>query len=269
MAIKANSSEEQVAGAGGKLYTGIAAMKVLAVNPNLVTLQGMGVMYQKEPNYVVDFNKGDGPVQKIVFWLGNDVVKVPCEFLVNVGPWKSSTGKVKWYNRTGDNTWAPMLADGTIDTSNLPDWYKNPETSYVMPRGMDAVTEFVRAWANVATGDEIFLDTVEAITKGNVSELRSLVSVLSGNSVNVLVYVRDGKYQAVYTRHFGRIKPLRTDLFIKALNEDYGAIKGDYTLEWTEYTGSATAPDAKPKVSTATATTAAGDWDDETDDLPF
>lgn len=268
MAIKANSSEEQVAGAGGKLYTGIAAMKVLAVNPNLVALQAIGVMFQKEPNYVVDFGKGDGPVQKIVFWLGNDEVKVPCEFLVNSGPWKSSTGKVKWYNRTGENTWAPMLPDGTIDKSNLPDWYKEPETSYVMPRGMDMVTEFVRAWANVASGDEIFLESIDAIAKGNVSELRHLMSVLSGNSVNVLVYVRDGKYQAVYTRHFGRIKPLRTDLFIKALNEDYGAIKGDYTLEWTEYTGSATAPDAKPKVSTATATTAAGDWDDE-DSLPF
>ena len=59
MAIKSNSSEQEVATGGKKLYTGITSMSVVAVNPTLEELHAMDIMYQSEPNYTVDFGKGE------------------------------------------------------------------------------------------------------------------------------------------------------------------------------------------------------------------
>ena len=102
MAIKSNSSEQEVAGGGVRLYTGISAMNVVAVNPTLEELHEMGVMFQSEPKYTVDF--GDGEVQKVVFWLKNEDIAVPMEILITPGPWKSKTGKYKWLNSQGQET---------------------------------------------------------------------------------------------------------------------------------------------------------------------
>ena len=43
--------------------------------------------------------------------------------------------------------------------------------------------------------------------------------------------VKDDKYQAVYTRHFGRLKPQRDQLFVKSLNDEYGTFNADYNSD--------------------------------------
>jgi hypothetical protein len=240
MAIKANSSNEAVVGAGQKLYTGISEFKVIMVNPDLETLNKNGVMLQKEPSYTVNFGEND--LTKIVLWLENADTKVSCEFLVSPGPWTSKKGKIKCLNRLGQDQWL-VEEDGKFDTSNLPDWIKEPETFYPIPRGLDKLTDFVRAWANVADGDEIMLETISDLEKGKVKEIKDLITALKDNTVRVLVYVRDGKYMASYTEHFGRVNPKRDDLFIKAMSGEYGAIKGDYSIEWKEYTPGVVSPD--------------------------
>ena len=251
MAIESNSSEEAVAGSGGVLYTGIVPVKVVAVNPTLAELHAMGVMYQKEPSYVADF--GDGALQKVVFWLmtkveGGAAVHVPVEILINPSPWVSKDGtKTKFLNNLGQETWAVQLEIGKMDPTDLPQWYKNPETGYPCHRGMDTLIEFIKAWANVASGGKVYLENPGAVAKGNVKELKELLKVLDKNVLRVLVYVRDGKYQAVYTRHFGRMKPQRDDLFVAALNKEYGAIKGDYTIDWRQYTPGVVTPDPLPQ----------------------
>ena len=267
MAIKSNSSEQEVAGGGVRLYTGISAMNVVAVNPTLEELHEMGVMFQSEPKYTVDF--GDGEVQKVVFWLKNEDIAVPMEILITPGPWKSKTGKYKWLNSQGQETWAEDNADGSIDTSKLMDWFKNPESCYKVARGADTLTEFVKVWANVAPGDEVQLDTLAKIEQGDMKELEALVKALTTNSVRVLVYVRDGKYQGVYTRHFGRLTPKRDDLFLKAMNQDYGQVKGEYSIEWGEYTPGVLTPDS---VDSKDDFTEDADWTTEketADEVPF
>lgn len=250
MAVAQNNSEEAVVGTGGKLYTGIAEMSVLAVNPTMEELHALGIMVQKEPEYTATIK--DEVLTKIVFWLGNADAKVKCEILVNKGPWVSTkTGKVKMYNRIGQDTWAKINPDGTVDQSEMNDFLKERDTFYSIPRGMDTVTEFVRAWANVAQDGEIKLDTVDAISNGNVAELRQLVKALSKNLVRVLVWVKDEKYMGVYNRHFGRVNPKRNDLFVKAMNEAFGAILGDYSIEWKEYVPGELAPTADPVATDA------------------
>ena len=106
----------------------------------------------------------------------------------------------------------------------------NPELfkAYV---GEDTLVNFTKAWANVANGGEVSFDTIDSIVKGDVKELKEYVKALSDNKLRVLVGVKDEKYQTVYNRHFGRLKPTRDDLFIKALNEDYGSFNAEYSKD--------------------------------------
>ena len=64
-----------------------------------------------------------------------------------------------------------------------------------------------------------------------MKEIKELVKALSGNSLRVLIGVKDGKYQQVYGKHFGRIKPMRDADFVKALNNDYGSFNAEYNTD--------------------------------------
>lgn len=61
-----------------------------------------------------------------------------------------------------------------------------------------------------------------------------MVGLLSNNEIRLLVGVKDGKYQSVYTKFFGRVKPQRDDLFVKKINDEYGAFNAEFdtTLAW-------------------------------------
>jgi len=239
MAIAHNPSDIPSSAGGPVLFTGIGTFKVLAVNPTLEELHELGILLQKEPVYQVTFD--NRTFNKVVFWLGNEDVKVPLEFLVSPGPWMSKTGKYKWYNLQGDNTWAGMEADGTIRMSDLnksPDgryYFQNAGTAYLMPRGVDGVTDFVRAWANVLEDGACVLDTLHEISNGDVKELRDLLNVLANNTVRALVTVEAGKYNRVYNRYFGRIKPVRNDLFTRFVNKEGNAPSGEWSVEWKKY----------------------------------
>ena len=239
MAIAKNASEEEVASGGIQLFTGIAAMSVLAVNPSLTELHALDLKFQKEPNYIATFKDGT-KAQKCVIWLGNKDTKVSLETLLTPGPWisKKADKKHKWMNKSGQDMWAPITANGTPDPSCFKDWHQDTDSFYLCPRGIDTVTDFLKAWANVADGDEVMLDTVDAICKGDMTELKQLITALAGNKLRVLVYVRDGKYQGVYNQHFGRLRPERNDLFSKAMgaNGVYGQVPGEFSIPWQSYT---------------------------------
>ena len=97
---------------------------------------------------------------------------------------------------------------------------------------------FVKAWANVANGDDVSFDTISSIVTGDVTEIKALLGALKSNQVRVLIGVKDDKYQQVYTKYFGRVKPQRDDLFVKSLNDDYGAFNADFNadLKWGTHT---------------------------------
>jgi len=88
--------------------------------------------------------------------------------------------------------------------------------------------DFIKAFANVANGDDCYLDTWKQVASGDVKEIKELVKAFSDNKVRVLLGVKDGQYQEVYKKYFGRIKPRRDDLFVKKLNDDYGAFNAEY-----------------------------------------
>ena len=72
MAIQSNSSEVQIAGGGIPLYTGIAPVSVIAVNPSLAELHALDINLKTEPNYT-GIQLGDNVKNKLTFWLKAEV----------------------------------------------------------------------------------------------------------------------------------------------------------------------------------------------------
>ena len=70
------------------------------------------------------------------------------------------------------------------------------------------------------TRDQIIAEEMSIVDSLSEKVMVQLIQTLKDNQVRLLIGVKDGKYQQVYTKMFGRIKPQRDDLFIKALNDE-------------------------------------------------
>lgn len=243
MAIASNNSEQEVAGGGGvTLYVGIAPVQIIAVNPTLEELQAIGVQAKQEPQYI-DVNIGGDSFNKITFWCKNIDPEFITRFDILVKPEAkvSQSGKTQWVNNFGQFSYAESKASETYD------WFKadGERKAFV---GEETLMNFIRAYANVSAGDNCYLETPKQVAAGDVKELRELVKSLSDNRVRVLLGVKEsnGKnYQQVYTKHFGRLKPFRKDLFVKELNSEYGNFNAvvNSTLDLEVYSPALIEPD--------------------------
>jgi hypothetical protein len=242
MAIAGNSSEKEVASGGASLYVGIAAVKVLAVNPTLAELHALDINLKNEPNYV-GVNIGGDEYNKVVLWLQNEDPKIvtSMDFLIKPEPRISQSGKAQWTNAIGQFAYSENKA------SEQYEWFKDEGVRKAFV-GEEKLMNFVKAFANVANGDNCSFETPQKIANGDVTELKELFKLLSDNKVRVLLGVKDGKYQQVYDKHFGRLKPKRDDLFVRQLNDDYGAFKAEYnsTLELELYSPDVVSADPEP-----------------------
>mgnify|MGYP003108834455 FL=1 len=223
MAIKSNQSTDEVVGGGIKLYSGLSNFNVIAVNPTLDELHDLGIMLKSEPNYYVEFSGEE--YFKLTFWIKNEDLTTRFEILMNNKPRVSQSGKHQYLNNAGQSTWS--------NDAPTYDWWKTEGTRHAFT-GEETLVNFVKAWANVANGDDVYFESIDKIVRGDVAEVKALVKVLASNQVRLLIGVKDGKYQSVYTKVFGRIKPQRDDVFVKNLNDDYGAFNAEFdtTLAW-------------------------------------
>ena len=226
MAITSNNSDQEVMG-GIKSYSGLSNFNVIAVNPTMQELHAMDIKVRQEPNYFLELNGED--YFKLTFWVKNEDLTTRMEILMQNKARTSKTGKFQWLNAVGQSTWAEDKPDY--------DWWQKPETSRKAFGGEETLINFVKAWANVAPGGDVYFETIDKIVQGDISELKQLITVLKNNQVRLLVGVKDGKYQQVYTKVFGRIKPQRDDLFVKSLNDEYGSFNAEFAtdLKWGEF----------------------------------
>ena len=234
---------EEVMGSGIQLYSGITNMNVIAVNPTMAELHAQDIKVKQEPNYYIEMNGEE--YFKICFWVKNDEVTTRFDIFLQNKEKTSSTGKFQWLNNVGQSTWS--LEAPTYD------WWKT-EGQRKAYTGEETLITFIKAWANVRQGDEVFFDTIAAIVKGNVAEVKELALALEQNQVRLLIGVKDDTYQAVYTKYFGRVSPQRDDFFVKSLNDEYGTFNADFNvdLQWGTHISTATlitADDAVPAES--------------------
>ena len=228
--IQSNASTEEVVG-GIKTFSGLTNVKVIAVNPTMAELHALDINVKQEPNYTIEFS-GEA-YNKVVFWVANADGNFKLEILMQNKPRVSQTGKHQWMNAVGQSTWS--------EDSPTYDWWKK-EGERKAYTGEETLINFTKAWANVASGDEVTFDTMAAISNGDVTEIKALATNLNTNEARVLIGVKDDKYQQVYTKYFGRVKPQRDDLFVKSLNDEYGSFNADFNTDliWGTHVSTAT-----------------------------
>ena len=161
MAIQSNASTEEVVGAI-KTYSGLTNVKVIAVNPTMEELHALDIKVKSEPNYFLELNGTE--YFKVVFWMKNTDLTTRLEILMTSSPRVSQTGKNQWINNMGQSTWS--------EEAPTYDWWKAEGQRHAFG-GEETLINFVKAWANVASGDDVSFDTIDNIVKGDLTEVKS------------------------------------------------------------------------------------------------
>lgn len=224
--IKANSSDKVVVNSGAK-WTGICNMKVTMINPTMEEMKKAGMNPNKEPEYFTE--KVDNGITRksyrLDIYLNNAVNKINAKLALFLEPTPrvNHTGdNFQYINRLGQTGWS---RDGGVTTSNT--FYKMDGSRPAIV-GEETLTNFIKAWANVGVEDQAVLENPIALAKGDLTELKSLFATIANNEVQVLLGVKEGKYQDVYTAYFDRPYRKAFDAWKKALDGDYGDFKADF-----------------------------------------
>lgn len=225
MSVKANESTKQIV---GSLWTGIANMRVIAINPTMDQLKAMGKNPQKEPEYKsTDTTTGNGKfrIDLHIFNVANKI-NGKASFWLEDAPRanKNKTG-FEWINKFGVTAWGKGEAEPAYE------WFKleGHRKAFI---GESDLISFIKAWANVDSKDACGLDTIDKIVKGDLTELLAIYKAIPNNEAKFLLGVKttgEGKsYQDVYTKYFGRYTQVGFDAWKKALEKEYGEFKSDY-----------------------------------------
>ena len=231
MAIKiGKQSEEGVF----KLYKGIAAVNVLAVNPNKAELERItGRTYEEEPVYRGKDDDGNETMRITFYTKTNADAKVnsgielvlPISFtLVKTRRVGQQSGKIQVIDKYGRTAWA---TPADLESKAIPQYAKGPANISADYRpavvGEEYLINFLIKWlnipgpANYKEGQWVMKDNPEdsevsinlaKVFAGDVSELAEVVNMAREYLVKVAVGVRttdDGKqYHAVFTRDFAK-----------------------------------------------------------------
>lgn len=237
MKINPNASNEEVIKEGQiDLYSGLATVSVIAVNPNKAEMHKLGMNYIKEePSYVLKAKEeGDIDKSRIAFYLKATQAENPAlqedmiyqiSFIVSNVQGSSSTGKKLFINEKGRTVYTD-----SVDT--IPAWFdkKGLKPSF---HGENFILDFIRKWANIVPDDECMFEDRTAVSQGKVSEIDKLIPMLKENRIVILLGInnRNGKhYSEVYNKLFGSTyTPL--DTWFKQLAGAYGKFDAVYPID--------------------------------------
>lgn len=231
MAVKVG--KESVEGSF-KLYKGMAAFNMIAVNPTkkeLETLQGRDI--ENEPEYKGKNDDG-ADIMRVVFYAktnpeakvnGGIELMVPISFILTkaqrVG---QASGKIQVIDKYGRTAWA---TPEEVTSKAIPQYASGPAniSGDYRPayQGEEQLIDFLIQWLNIPSpanykegkwvmkpnpeDSEVSLD-MEALFKGDVTEIQGLVKLASAYLVKAAVGIKtteEGKqYQAVFTRRFAK-----------------------------------------------------------------
>ena len=231
MAIKiGKQSEEGVF----KLYKGIGAFNVLAVNPNKAEIERItGRTLDEEPEYKGKDDNGNDTI-RVTFYVrtnadakvnnGIDLVTSFSFILTNIKRIGQTSGKIQVIDKYGRTAWA---TPEEVANKTIPQYSKGPANISADYRpavsGEEYLINFLIKWlnipgpANYKDGKWVEKDNLEEsevtlnlqkLFSGDVNELKEIVNIASEYLVKAAVGIRttdDGKqYQAVFTRDFAK-----------------------------------------------------------------
>lgn len=233
--------KESTEGGSIKRYIGVAPVFVLDVNPTKAELEKLygGITLENEPEYLS--NAQIGPEGN-----KTTVPQIRLDFIVKTDSAKSNdielTTKVSFflkqsYRFNGDQTKIQVIdkygrtawvTNEELKTKAIPQYSSGPANidpdyrpAYI---GEEELTEFIKAYLNIPNPQnyikgqwvdktpeekaeaEARLEDVINYFKGNIKELKTLLSFQPNNKVKVLFGVKttaeNKQYQAVYTQRF-------------------------------------------------------------------
>ena len=213
-----------------KMYTGFAPIQIVAVNPNtkeLAELLGIDPTKVKEPVYV----NQEKDNLRLDFWYVNHPA-FKTEFRGKFSLWVDSrsrvakSGKKQYIDDFTKIAWAENLAmlseaqnqlaaERRIDMRSIREAKGGEETLYSL----------MKAYGNISTkAKPMVLNSWDKIAKGDVRELREFFDHFnkSDGGVKVLMGIRDGQYQDVYTNLFLNAYGKITDYVSKNVRGEYG-----------------------------------------------
>lgn len=223
--------KESVEGAF-KLYKGIAAVNVLAVNPNKEAIKELtGREREEEPVYLGKTEEGKDQVY-LDFYLKtnpeapvNNGIEIPLTMRITITKdfRKSQGGKVQVIDKYGNTAWATkedyesksIPVHSTGKKANITNEYR------LAYQGEESLINFLRNWLNIPTshnyvkGEWVLKDNLEEceinldmdkLFKGNVSEIADVIKMAPNYLVKVVVGIQTNnegrEYQRVYTKSF-------------------------------------------------------------------
>lgn len=234
MAVKVG--KESVEGSF-KMYKGMAAFNIVAVNPTKAELEALtGRELENEPEYVGKTDEGKEQV-RVVFYgktapdakLNNGIeMLIPISFMLTkdyrVG---QTSGKYQIIDKFGRTAWATKEE---VQSKAIPQYTSGPaniSANYRLAwQGEEFLTDFLIQWLNIP-GPAVYKDKVwvmkentddsevsldmAALFKGDVKELKELVTLAAAYIVKGAVGIRTvdnengtRQYQAVFTRKFAK-----------------------------------------------------------------
>jgi hypothetical protein len=252
MAIKIGKPSEE---SSFKLYQGVGAFKVVAINPTKKELEDMGRTVNEEPTYIGKNDKGETTARIQVYVVTNpdssvnNGVQITTSFMFNLTRAKrvgSDSGKIQVIDKFGRTAWATQE---DINNKAIPVYSNGPANISGDYRpvaiGEENLVNFLIAWLNIPSVMEynrtnntftMRKDTEECevsidlakIFSGDFSELQEIVKLAKEFEVKGAFGVRTtdkGQYQAVFTRMFLRNGSTKYEKLEAAITEakEHGA----------------------------------------------
>lgn len=248
MGFNSNPSDEKVF-KEIKLYTGIANVKVVSINPTKKGLEKLGYKPQNDPVYLtsepIEGQEGEKKKLRLDFHLvgespeGDKIMTKVAFFLEDEYRLNKDKTKSEWINDFGRTAWSEEGSPEDAPTGLT--WFKH-ETARQAFIGEADLHLFLINWLNIGPDDEAKMDNFKALFAEDYSEINGLLKGNKDNEIRVLLNVREGKYQSVYSRYFDRASNKRTNYWashIKSQTDGGFAMKEDYQnsfsfKEWTE-----------------------------------
>nr|DAS84834.1 MAG TPA: hypothetical protein [Crassvirales sp.] len=234
MAVKVG--KESVEGSF-KMYKGMAAFNIVAVNPTKAELEALtGREIENDPEYVGKTEEGKDQV-RVVFYaktapeakLNNGIeLLIPISFMLTkdykIG---QTSGKCQIIDKFGRTAWATKEE---LQSKSIPQYTSGPANISADYRpawqGEEFLVDFLIQWLNIPnpanykdgkwimkedpSDSEVSLD-MAALFKGDVKELKELVTLAAAYTVKGAVGIRTvdnengtRQYQAVFTRKFAK-----------------------------------------------------------------
>jgi hypothetical protein len=211
-----------------RMYTGIAPIQIIAVNPDtksLAKILGVDEDKVKTPNYVGEKNT------RLDFWYVNHPtfkteLRGKFSIWIDNNTRMSKAGKKQWIDDFTKTAWAENLALlSEAQASLIPERKLDLKSIREAKGGEETIYSLLKAYGNLSPKTKpLVLTSWHSLVRGNGSELTEFFSHFNNanGGIKVLLGIKDGKYQDVFTGIFLNITGKVTDYATKIITGDYG-----------------------------------------------